>query len=527
VKTILVADGDNSVKNIVRLLFTEKMGYRVVAVSNGQDAILKAKEIIPDVVLADAHLSNKDGYQVAREIKSDPFLRNTHVVLLNSAFATLNKKKALKAHADGVIIKPFGAEIVERVGSLLNHNEKRGTIRFVPIHPREISKIYMAMLPTLYGRLAEWTKSTYAKSFGVIVETITQNLKGSYRLARGFAENLKVTIEKLKHIKTPTQILITKSWSIPSVEVPRRKYIAKFEILYKPPVLQKQYDYSKSFKISTEAVTKHLKDYRQAAKGFAENFKATMGKLKHIKTPNQILMAKSLSFSSLEVPRRKYLAKFEMVYKTLVSQKNYDYSKSFKIIAQAATKNLKDYSHAAKGFMGNFTAAIGKLREIKTSLQILTVGSLEPSLVPLFFKRRSLISLIGIGIILSVTTLITFSNKKQEVSSSFFNASTPTVDFAEPKSESNLQSKFYDGTDDKNLEEKELSEAPIKQNTKPSRQKQGSRKKSRVAKNKERYSQESKIRGNNRKWKIREKSDGNDLLQKDLEEVLRGAFLLQ
>jgi CheY-like chemotaxis protein len=445
VKTILVADGDNSVKNIVRLLFTEKMGYRVVAVSNGQDAILKAKEIIPDVVLADAHLSNKDGYQVAREIKSDPFLRNTHVVLLNSAFATLNKKKALKAHADGVIIKPFGAEIVERVGSLLNHNEKRGTIRFVPIHPREISKIYMAMLPTLYGRLAEWTKSTYTKSFGVIVETITQNLKGSYRLARGFAENLKVTIEKLKHIKTPTQILITKSWSIPSVEVPRRKYLAKFEILYK----------------------------------------------------------------------------------TLVSQKNYDYSKSFKIIAQAATKNLKDYSHAAKGFMGNFTAAIGKLREIKTSLQILTVGSLEPSLVPLFFKRRSLISLIGIGIILSVTTLITFSNKKQEVSSSFFNASTPTVDFAEPKSESNLQSKFYDGTDDKNLEEKELSEAPIKQNTKPSRQKQGSRKKSRVAKNKERYSQESKIRGNNRKWKIGEKSDGNDLLQKDLEEVLRGAFLLQ
>lgn len=444
-KTILVADGDNSVKNIVRLLFTEKMGYRVVAVSNGQDAILKAKEIIPDVVLADAHLSNKDGYQVAREIKSDPFLRNTHVVLLNSAFATLNKKKALKAHADGVIIKPFGAEIVERVGSLLNHNEKRGTIRFVPIHPREISKIYMAMLPTLYGRLAEWTKSTYTKSFGVIVETITQNLKGSYRLARGFAENLKVTIEKLKHIKTPTQILITKSWSIPSVEVPRRKYLAKFEILYK----------------------------------------------------------------------------------TLVSQKNYDYSKSFKIIAQAATKNLKDYSHAAKGFMGNFTAAIGKLREIKTSLQILTVGSLEPSLVPLFFKRRSLISLIGIGIILSVTTLITFSNKKQEVSSSFFNASTPTVDFAEPKSESNLQSKFYDGTDDKNLEEKELSEAPIKQNTKPSRQKQGSRKKSRVAKNKERYSQESKIRGNNRKWKIRKKSDGNDLLQKDLEEVLRGAFLLQ
>ncbi|HEX9830091.1 MAG TPA: response regulator, partial [Thermodesulfobacteriota bacterium] len=72
-----MADGDNGIRNIVRLLFTEKMGYRVVAVSKGTDAVLKAKEIIPDIVLADAYLSNKDGYQVAREIKSDPFLRAT------------------------------------------------------------------------------------------------------------------------------------------------------------------------------------------------------------------------------------------------------------------------------------------------------------------------------------------------------------------------------------------------------------------------------------------------------------------
>ena len=102
---------------------------------------------------------------------------------------------------DGVIIKPFGPEIVEKVGSLLNHNETR-RIKLIPIiHAWEMSKRYAAKLATLYGKLAEVTKSTYIKSFGVMVQTITLNLKGSYRLARGFAENFKVTIEKLKHNK--------------------------------------------------------------------------------------------------------------------------------------------------------------------------------------------------------------------------------------------------------------------------------------------------------------------------------------
>ena len=65
-KTILVADEDTSVRNLVRLTFTEHMGYNVVAASNGADAILKATEIEPDVVLVDVSLSNHNGYSVSR-----------------------------------------------------------------------------------------------------------------------------------------------------------------------------------------------------------------------------------------------------------------------------------------------------------------------------------------------------------------------------------------------------------------------------------------------------------------------------
>src|SRR5919108_3244669 len=106
-RIILVADEDSRVRNLVRLVFTEHMGYRVFATSNGVDAILKTREMKPDVVLIDVSLSNQNGPKVSREIKNDPLLKDTYVILFTSASATLNKTKALVAWADNIVMKPF------------------------------------------------------------------------------------------------------------------------------------------------------------------------------------------------------------------------------------------------------------------------------------------------------------------------------------------------------------------------------------------------------------------------------------
>src|ERR1700740_2186787 len=103
-RTALVADKDNRVRNIVRLVF-ENMGYEVVSVWSGADAVLKAKEIKPDIVLIDVSLSDKDGYKISREIKNDPLLKNTSVILLTASPETFDKTKAVRARADDFIIK--------------------------------------------------------------------------------------------------------------------------------------------------------------------------------------------------------------------------------------------------------------------------------------------------------------------------------------------------------------------------------------------------------------------------------------
>ena len=70
-KTILIADRDNKLRNLVRLMFTESMGYRVVDTASGKDAVLKAYAAKPDIVLAAVSLSDKSGYEVSREIKDN------------------------------------------------------------------------------------------------------------------------------------------------------------------------------------------------------------------------------------------------------------------------------------------------------------------------------------------------------------------------------------------------------------------------------------------------------------------------
>ncbi|HEX3036640.1 MAG TPA: response regulator [Thermodesulfobacteriota bacterium] len=107
-KTILIADRDNKLRNLVRL-FTESMGCRVVDASSGRDAVLKTYAVKPDIVLADVSLSDKSGYDVSREIKNNPLFGSTVVILLADSYETFDEAIAAEVHSDDFILKPFGA----------------------------------------------------------------------------------------------------------------------------------------------------------------------------------------------------------------------------------------------------------------------------------------------------------------------------------------------------------------------------------------------------------------------------------
>ena len=91
--TLLLADDSVTIQRVIELTFADE-DVRVVAVSDGDQAIARLDEQPPDIVLADVGMPGKNGYEVASYIKSQPRLAHIPVLLLTGAFEPIDQVKA-------------------------------------------------------------------------------------------------------------------------------------------------------------------------------------------------------------------------------------------------------------------------------------------------------------------------------------------------------------------------------------------------------------------------------------------------
>ncbi|EKQ66795.1 response regulator containing a CheY-like receiver domain and a GGDEF domain [Leptolyngbyaceae cyanobacterium JSC-12] len=85
-------------------------GYQVRAVRNGVMALLGAKAAPPDVILLDICMPGMDGYEVCRELKSEPQTREIPIIFLSALDENLDKSRAFAAGGADYITKPFQIE---------------------------------------------------------------------------------------------------------------------------------------------------------------------------------------------------------------------------------------------------------------------------------------------------------------------------------------------------------------------------------------------------------------------------------
>src|SRR5688572_2351157 len=88
--TLLLADDSVTIQRVIELTFADE-DVKVVAVSNGEQAIALLNEKPPDIVLADVGMPGRDGYQVARYIRNTPALAHIPVLLLTGAFEPVDQ----------------------------------------------------------------------------------------------------------------------------------------------------------------------------------------------------------------------------------------------------------------------------------------------------------------------------------------------------------------------------------------------------------------------------------------------------
>lgn len=81
-------------------------GFRVVTAEDGEEALAKAFELLPDVILMDLSLPRLDGWAATRRLKDDPRTRMIPIVALTGHALSTERDRALAAGCDDVITKP-------------------------------------------------------------------------------------------------------------------------------------------------------------------------------------------------------------------------------------------------------------------------------------------------------------------------------------------------------------------------------------------------------------------------------------
>jgi CheY-like chemotaxis protein len=107
-KKILLAEDSLTMQQVVQMTFAGEEEVSVTAVSTAEEALARAKEMAPDLVLADLSLSGKNGYDICAEVKQQS--ERTPVVLLHGANAKFDAARARQVNADGDIAKPFDSQ---------------------------------------------------------------------------------------------------------------------------------------------------------------------------------------------------------------------------------------------------------------------------------------------------------------------------------------------------------------------------------------------------------------------------------
>jgi len=103
---ILVADDSITIQKVVELTFS-KEDFQIIRALNGVEAIAKAKESKPDIILLDIFMPEKNGYEVCESLRKHPDLKEVPIIFLVPAFEEFDKERSVRSGANDYVTKPF------------------------------------------------------------------------------------------------------------------------------------------------------------------------------------------------------------------------------------------------------------------------------------------------------------------------------------------------------------------------------------------------------------------------------------
>ena len=116
-KTVLLADDSITIQHAVGISLANE-DIALINVGNGEDALIKARAVKPDLILLDVVMPKISGYDVCKQIRQDPAIKHTPIIMMVGAIEGFDENKFKEAMANDYIIKPF------ETGALINKVRK-------------------------------------------------------------------------------------------------------------------------------------------------------------------------------------------------------------------------------------------------------------------------------------------------------------------------------------------------------------------------------------------------------------------
>ena len=209
---MLLVEDNQELREFLRSIFSPM--YRVVEAADGKEGASKALKYLPDIIISDVMMPEKDGIEMTRELRADMTTSHIPIILLTAKTTIESKLEGLEYGADDYITKPFSATYLQaRVENLLMQRKKlqsfyRDSLMHINISTGQEEVPVATDMPSAEEDVSETPPTTLEMSpndrkfMDKLVELMEQNMDNGELvvddLVRELAVSRSVFFKKLK-----------------------------------------------------------------------------------------------------------------------------------------------------------------------------------------------------------------------------------------------------------------------------------------------------------------------------------------
>ncbi len=168
---ILIVDDEKHIVDLIRLCLGDS--YNIFEAYDGEEAIVKAQAVVPNLIILDLMMPKKNGYEVCEFVRKNSVTKDIPIVILSAKGGEEDKVKAIQVGANDYLVKPFDPlELEARVASFIRKNNSSNAKNSITNLPNEI--IACEMKQMWNQNHSSWVElkvkinnyDTYADEFG-------------------------------------------------------------------------------------------------------------------------------------------------------------------------------------------------------------------------------------------------------------------------------------------------------------------------------------------------------------------------